>query len=287
MSTFQPAIVRPVPTSARFLTFALRDDATPGLALECLAVVPHDPDVVVGVAATLAPGVEGHRAFPDDLRLAPSTQAALWVFVAHADRSAQFDAARRLAGALGDAFAVVEEIDAFTYRGGRDLSDFEDGTENPKGDAALAAAVISGRGAGLDGGSFVAVQRWVHDLAAVEAMPEHARESVVGRRQRTNEEIPDAPESAHVKRTAQESFEPPAFILRRSMPYGGVAEHGLYFVAYGESFDRFERQLRRMAGREDGVVDALFSFSRAVTGGYYYCPPVVDGRLDLRALRGR
>ncbi len=68
------------------------------------------------------------------------------------------------------------------------------------------------------------------------------------------------------------------------MPWGGPASHGLYFVAFGESLDRFERQLRRMAGREDGIVDALIAFSRAETGGYYFCPPLRSNRLDLRAL---
>jgi putative iron-dependent peroxidase len=232
----------------------------------------------------LAPAVAGLRHFPRDLGLFPSTQGAVWAFLAHPDRGAAFDSGRGLARALGPGFAIVEEIDAFTYRKGRDLSDFEDGTENPKGDAAAAAALIRGRGAGLDGGSFVAVQRWVHDLDAMAAMPEGARDAVIGRKQGSNEEIADAPASAHVKRTAQESFDPPAFILRRSMPWGGVAEHGLYFVACGESLDRFERQLRRMAGREDGIVDALVSFSRAVTGGYYFCPPLREGRLDLEAV---
>jgi porphyrinogen peroxidase len=90
-----------------------------------------------------------------------------------------------------------------------------------------------------------------------------------------------------VKRTAQESYDPPAFMVRRSMPWGGVTDHGLYFVAYGKSLDRFERVLRRMAGLDDGIVDALLSFTRAVSGGYYWCPPVdPTGALDLSALAG-
>ena len=72
--------------------------------------------------------------------------------------------------------------------------------------------------------------------------------------------------------------------LRDFLPWGGAAEHGLYFVAFGESLDRFERVLGRMSGRDDGVVDALLSFTRALSGGYYWCPPVRGGRLDLRAL---
>jgi putative iron-dependent peroxidase len=204
--------------------------------------------------------------------------------LAHDDASRLFDAGRAFARRLRGIFEVTDEIDAFGYRGGRDLSGFEDGTENPVGDAAVRAAIVTGRGPGLDGGSYVAVQRWIHDLDAVDRMSAAARDAAVGRDRESNDEIADAPVSAHVKRTAQESFDPPAFVVRRSMPYGGIREHGLNFVAYGESLDRFERQLRRMAGRDDGVPDGLLSFTRAVTGSYYFCPPLDDGRYDLRAL---
>ena len=69
-------------------------------------------------------------------------------------------------------------------------------------------------------------------------------------------------------------------MVRRSMPWGTPSQHGLYFVAYGRSLDAFERVLTRMAGIEDGMRDALFSFTHPVTGGYYWCPPVLEGRLD-------
>jgi putative iron-dependent peroxidase len=285
MALSQPAILEPLPASARFLTFALEPNIDPRPALARLSNARADERVVLGVGLpAVRTAVQGLRAFPTDLTLFPATQAAIWACLLHPDPGAAFDAGRALYKLLGEGFRVVEEIDAFKYRKGRDLSDFEDGTENPKGDAAVAAAIIAGRGAGLDGGSFVAVQRWVHDLAAVEAMPEAAREAAVGRERVSNEEMPAAPVSAHVKRTAQESFDPPAFIVRRSMPWGGVVSHGLYFVAYGESLDRFERQLRRMAGRDDGILDGILSFSRAATGGYYFCPPLGDGKLDLRAV---
>jgi porphyrinogen peroxidase len=284
----QPGILSPVPPAARFVTFGLRPGGDARGALQRLARRPHDPHTVVGLGApllaSLGARVPGIRPFPGDMAQFPATQAALWVVSSHADRSTGFDAGRALAATLGDGLAVVEEVDAFVYKGGRDLTGFEDGTENPKGDDAVAAAIIAGQGEGLDGGSFVAVQRWVHDLAAAEAMALAARENAIGRRRESNEEIEDAPPSAHVKRTAQESFEPEAFVVRRSMPYGGIVEHGLYFVAYGESLDRFERQLRRMAGHDDGIVDGLMAFTRAVTGGYYFCPPLAGDKLDLRGL---
>jgi porphyrinogen peroxidase len=277
-----------VPPTGRFVTFDLSPSADPGPGLQRLAAAPHDSRLNVGIGAPLLErlgrSIEGLRPFPSDVQLFPATQAALWLFLGHADRTASFDAGRRFARELGTAFEVIEEVDAFQYRGGKDLSGYEDGTENPKGKAAVAAALVQGRGAGLDGGSFVAVQRWIHDLGAVEAMSDSTRDATVGRRRKGNREIADAPASAHVKRTAQESFDPPGFVVRRSMPWGGIADHGLYFVAYGESLDRFERQLRRMAGRDDGIVDGLASFTRAVTGGYYFCPPLRRGKLDLRSI---
>jgi putative iron-dependent peroxidase len=97
-------------------------------------------------------------------------------------------------------------------------------------------------------------------------------------------ELADAPDSSHVKRTAQESFTPEAFVLRRSMPWIEGTRAGLMFVAFGRSFDAFEAQLRRMIGAEDGICDALFRFTQPISGAYYWCPPVRNGGLDLRAL---
>lgn len=73
-------------------------------------------------------------------------------------------------------------------------------------------------------------------------------------------------------------------MVRRSMPWASAHEQGLEFIAYGESLDRYERVLRRMVGLEDGIVDGLFSFSRPMTGGYYWCPPMLGDRLDLSHL---
>ena len=117
-----------------------------------------------------------------------------------------------------------------------------------------------------------------------EALADDARDHHFGRRMADNEEIEDAPESAHVKRTTQESFDPEAFVLRRSMPWMMSMQAGLMFVAFGKSFDAFEAQMRRMAGYDDDITDALFKISKPVTGAYFWCPPMRDGRLDLRQL---
>ena len=182
------------------------------------------------------------------------------------------------------AFDLVKLIDSFQYRDSRDLTGYVDGTENPQDDDAIAAAIVSGEGPGIDGSSFVAVQQWLHDLDHMESMQDDERDHVIGRRLSDNEEIEDAPESAHVKRTAQEDFEPEAFVVRRSMPWADESGEGLVFVSFGKSFDAFEALLNRMTGRDDDIVDALFTISQAMSGSYFWCPPVKDACLDLSAL---
>ena len=136
----------------------------------------------------------------------------------------------------------------------------------------------------MDGSSFVAVQQWVHEMDHFQSLDESERDDIIGRRIEDNEELDDAPPSAHVKRSAQEDFEPEAFMLRRSLPWADSSGEGLMFVAFGHSFEAFGAVMQRMAGLDDGIVDALFRFSQPITGSYFWCPPVEDGRLDLSAL---
>jgi putative iron-dependent peroxidase len=175
-------------------------------------------------------------------------------------------------------------VDAFKYGSdelGLDLTGYEDGTENPTGDEATAATFVTDEEDSMNGSSFVAVQQWVHDLRSFSELPQTEQDHIIGRRKSDNQEIEDAPESAHVKRAEQESFTPEAILLRRSMPFAQTYGEGLMFVAFGKTLDAFEVQLTRMAGLEDGIVDALFRFSRPINGAYYWCPPVRNDRLDL------
>jgi putative iron-dependent peroxidase len=214
----------------------------------------------------------------------PSTPAALWCWLRGADRGEIVLRARAMLAVLSPAFETAGVIDAFRHGRGLDLTGYEDGTENPHGKKAVQAAVSSVKGSGMAGSSFVAVQQWVHDLDRFEAMPAKQQDNTVGRRKRDNKELGSAPPSAHVKRTAQESFVPEAFVLRRSMPWADATRAGLVFTAFGKSLDAFEAQLKRMTGAEDGTVDALFTFTQPVTGAYFWCPPVKRNGLDLRAI---
>ncbi|HEV7237788.1 MAG TPA: Dyp-type peroxidase [Thermoanaerobaculia bacterium] len=281
----QPAVLADRPPVGRTLLFRiapqsdvpqalrrLRDE----LSIECGVIGIGEPLVLA-----LKKTVDGLRTFPAMSGPAcsvPSTQEALCFLLRGPDRGVVFDLTQNIRELLGDAFLLVDSNDTFTYHGGRDLTRFEDGTENPKGDDAAAAAVRE------DGSSFLVVQRWVHDLSRFRDLDEEDREMLIGRRAESNEEIEDAPPSAHIKRTEQESFDPPMFMLRKSMPWANATQEGLEFVAQVNSLDVFETMMKRMVGREDGIVDGLFTFSRPVTGGYYWCPPIAKERLDLSAL---
>ncbi len=291
-SRWQPAVVAPVPNVARGLVFDLKNGADPRSSLtrlqRDLGIVDQS---VVGIGlplmTALSAKVDGLRSFPPLEGKGcsfPSTQGALWAFVGATGESELHDATCSIVDSLGDGFVLREEVSTFRYREGRDLTGYLDGTANPVDVAAIKAAIVSGKGEGLDGSTFVAVQRWVHDLPTFRALTPHDRDLTFGRRLDGNEEIKEAPATAHVKRAEQEDYEPNAFMLRRSMPWGGARDNGIYFVAYGCTLDAFERVLTRMSGKEDGVVDSLLTFSRAISGGYYWCPPTLDGHIDWRAV---
>ena len=133
----------------------------------------------------------------------------------------------------------------------------------------------------MDGSSFVAVQQWQHNLDHFQALPQDAQDNIIGRRKADNEEFDEAPASAHVKRTAQESFDPEAYILK-GLDFR--IRRGQIFILMGDSGCGKSTLLRHMIGLDDGIVDGLFSFTRPLTGAYFWCPPMQDGRLDFRAL---
>lgn len=291
MSEMQAGILDAIAAQARYLSFAAQPGVDPRAALRALAPLADGQQLVVGVGASLLRAlgrdIPGLRSFAGRTGAGidvPATPGALWCWLRGDDRGELLHRSRAVLAALDGALQLEQLVDGFRFGSGLDLSGYEDGTENPTGQAAIDAAFVAGQGAGLDGGSFVAVQQWLHDLPRLEAMSRRQQDDAIGRRRSDNAELDDAPASAHVKRTAQESFEPEAFMLRRSMPWCDGLRSGLMFVAFGKSFDAFEVQLQRMLGADDGIADALFGFTRPLSGAYYWCPPLRDGRLDLRAL---
>lgn len=295
----QPGILAPVPQVGRYLFFSIQSARATEVrdSLQRLAALVDGKSVVVGLGSACVralgaqiPGLHELAALSGPVAQVPSTPSALCCWLRGQDRGELLHRARQLEKALVPAFQLERVVDGFRYgRGpsghGRDLTGYEDGTENPQGRDARAAALVHGQGEGLDGASLMAVQIWEHDLDTFEAMAPSVQDDMIGRRRSDNEELDEAPASAHVKRTAQESFTPEAFVLRRSMPWAEGKQAGLVFVAFGQSLDAFEAQMRRMAGLEDGITDALFQISQPVTSASFWCPPLRDGQLDWRRLQ--
>lgn len=286
--TAQSSILAPLPSLARYLCFDLRGGDAQDVLKRLSGVTVGDAVIGFGPAFLKAAGasIPGMRPFvslPGSKVELPSTPSAVWIWLRGEDRGDLVHETRRWEALLGGELVLTSVIDAFVHRDSRDLSGYEDGTENPTGDDAARHALVAGGSPGMAGSSFVAVQRWRHDFAALEAMSQGERDNAIGRRLSDNAELDDAPDTAHVKRTAQEDFEPEAFVVRRSMPWADPSGAGLHFVAFGRSLDAFDAQLRRMSGAEDGVVDALFRFTRPESGATFWCPPVREGGLDLRA----
>ena len=206
----------------------------------------------------------------------PADQHDIWLWLHASGPDATFDLAHQAVCELEGLAELATEQPSFTYQASRDLTGFEDGTENPPLDEALEVAVVPDGLPGA-GGSIVLVQRWVHDLRSFGELPEDDQHQVIGRNKLTGEELPDdvRSERAHISRVvieddAGEELE----IFRRSTAYGGVMEHGLVFVAFSADVERLERMLHRMVGITDGVRDRLTDFSRSTGGAWYVTPPV-------------
>jgi putative iron-dependent peroxidase len=186
----------------------------------------------------------------------------------------------RLAGAV----TVCDEVHGFRYFDDRDLLGFVDGTENPTGQAAAAAAVTGALDPGFAGGSYLIVQKYVHDMGAWNALPVEGQEMVIGRTKLDDIELPDdvKPSNSHVAvNTITEPDGTERQIVRANMPFGsvGAGEFGTYYAAYCATPSVTERMLERMfIGDPPGNYDRILDFSTAVTGNLFFVPPA--GFLD-------
>ena len=203
----------------------------------------------------------------------PATQADLWLWIAGASYDVVFDLARDAVAKLAPLATLERELEGWSYRHSRDLTGFEDGTENPALMIAPGIATIADGSPGA-GGTVLLFQQWVHQTKDWEALTDAAQERVIGRTKADSTEFPEdvMPEDAHVPRTTVDENGEERKIFRRNTAYGNVSSHGTVFVGFGADQWRLDRMLRRMAGAEDGLRDALTRYSNPLTGAYYFVP---------------
>jgi len=188
-----------------------------------------------------------------------------------------FELATQIMARLDGAITPVDEVHGFRFFDDRDLIGFVDGTENPTAQAAIDAAYIGPEDQDFAGGSYVVVQKYLHDLAAWNTLSTEAQERIIGRTKLSDIELDDAvkPTSAHNALTTIVEDGKEIKIIRDNMPFGNVArgEFGTYFIGYARSPRTIEQMLENMfIGRPPGNYDRLLDFSRATSGNLFFIP---------------
>jgi porphyrinogen peroxidase len=188
-----------------------------------------------------------------------------------------FELATHIMARIGNAVVTVDEVHGFKNFDDRDLVGFVDGTENPRGEAVAEAALVSEEDAAFAGGSYVMVQKYLHDMNGWNALSTEAQEKIIGRKKLSDIELDVSvkPSCSHSSLTTIEQNGKEMKILRDNMPFGNAAqgEFGTYFIGYCRTPRTLEQMLENMfVGRPAGNYDRLLDFSRAVTGNLFFAP---------------
>jgi len=232
--------------------------------------------------------------------VAPATPGDLLFHIRAHRLDLCFELAQRLTARLVGDSLVVDEVHGFRSFDERDLLGFVDGTENPEGAAAPAAVLVGDEDSAFAGGSYVVVQKYLHDLDGWDALPVEEQERAIGRTKLSDLELADdvKPANSHVALTTIEDDEGnEQQIVRFNMPFGrvGAGEFGTYFIGYARTPEVIEQMLTNMfIGKPPGNHDRILDFSTAVTGGLFFIPtteflddpPAPAGSLSIGSLKG-
>jgi porphyrinogen peroxidase len=210
-------------------------------------------------------------------RHAVSTPGDLFFHIRSKRMDLCFELATQIMARIGDVVTPEDEVHGFRYFDDRDLIGFVDGTENPRGQAAIDAVLVGEEDPAFCGGSYVIVQKYLHNMAGWDALSTEAQEKIIGRKKLSDIELDDSvkPTSAHNALTTIVKDGKEVKILRDNMPFGRVGqdEFGTYFIGYSRSPSTTELMLENMfVGRPPGNYDRLLDFSRAVTGSLFFVP---------------
>ncbi|RLY93780.1 Dyp-type peroxidase [Kocuria tytonicola] len=219
------------------------------------------------------------REIAGPVHTAVATPGDLLIHLRAGTQDVCFELAKHLMKRLGPHVHVVDEVHGFKFFEERDLLGFVDGTANPEGDAAVAAALVGDGDPAYRGGSYVHVQKYLHDMAAWEALSVEEQQRVIGRSKLEDIEMPDEekPANSHVALNDLDDVAGrPREIVRDNMPFGwvGSEEFGTYFIGYVADPSVTETMLQNMfLGNPRGTYDRILDFSTAQTGGLFFAPP--------------
>ncbi len=210
-------------------------------------------------------------------RYAPSTPGDMLFHIRAQRMDLCFELATQIMTRLGAAVTAVDEVHGFRYFDSRDIIGFVDGTENPKGQAAIDATLIMDEDPAFAAGSYVIIQKYLHDMAGWNKLATEKQEQIIGRTKLADVELEDSvkPTYAHnaLNRVVENGRE--IKIFRDNMPFGhvGEKEFGTYFIGYSRSPRTTEKMLDNMfVGKPKGNYDRLLDYSRALTGNLFFIP---------------
>jgi len=293
------AVVAPLTRAAIFLVMTINSGPDNRTAmrsfcgdLAALVRAVEFRDIEGGLSCVMGIGCDAwHRLFGDPCpanlhpfrelragaRHAVSTPGDLLFHIRAKRMDLCFELATQIMTRIGGAVSPVDEVHGFRYFDDRDIIGFVDGTENPRDEAAMEAVLIGEEDRAFAGGSYVIVQKYLHDLEGWNALSTEAQERIIGRTKLSDIELDDSvkPTSAHNALTTITEEGKEVKILRDNMPFGRAAsgEFGTYFIGYSRSPSRIEQMLENMfIGRPPGNYDRLLDFSRAVTGNLFFVP---------------
>ncbi len=293
-------VLSPISEAAIFLTALLeegREDGVPDLLSEVTGLkrsvgfrLPEgELSCVAGIGARAWDRVFGEprpaelhpfRELTGDRHTAPATPGDLFFHIRAHRMDLCFELAKRLTARLAGIGRVVDEVHGFRSFDERDLLGFVDGTENPEGESAPTAALIGDEDEEFAGGSYVVVQKYVHDIEAWEALSVEDQEQAVGRTKLDDIEMPDdqKPADSHLTlNTIVGEDGEERQIVRANMPFGkvGTGEFGTYFIGYARTPSVVEEMLQNMfVGKPPGTTDRILDFSTAMTGNLFFVPAV-------------
>ncbi len=289
MSNPQSAIL---PEASPFAQYTLlKVTQNPQLVLEQLQALPalvaelnsNQPgaNLAISIAFTKSFWQQLDVAMPEELIdfpvlgegdiVAPSTDVDVLIHVHSNRHDLHFYLLRKFMSSVSDSVNIVDETNGYRYLDARDMTDFIDGTENPKDGQRAEVAIIPG--GEFAGGSYVMLQRFVHNLPAWNRLNVSAQEKVIGRTKPDSIELDDVPAASHVGRVDIKEEGKGLKIVRHSLPYGTVSgDHGLLFIAYCHTLHNFKAMLESMYGATDGKTDQLLRFTSAKTGAYFFAP---------------
>ena len=262
-----------VPAMLRTLNLRL-----PGAALSCVIGIGHDAWPRLFPDHPRPKGLHPMKAFKGAKHTAPATPGDLLLHIRATRTDACFELAMRIREQLGDAVVPVDEVHGFRYLDARSMVGFVDGTENPQGQEAVEATLVGDEDPAYAGGSYVIVQKYIHDMAAWNALPVAEQEKVIGRTKYDDIEMADdvKPSNSHIALNVIEDEDGnEQAILRANLPFGNPSrnEYGTFFIGYARSLEIIEQMLTNMfIGRPEGNYDRLLDYSRAVTGTAFFVP---------------